>query len=980
MNRNTYYNVIEEKLHTLAYRIITGGKLNMLSLHLHSEGFYQHFFNLLYGYNLTNLNQESQNVEAIDLIDHDNKIMIQVSSTSTKQKIESALSKEKLKEYQEYRFKFISIAKDATNLRDKTYKNPYSIKFDTLEDIYDIRSFLNTILSLDIDKFKAVHEFILKELGEESMNGDINNQKTVHAKTNVENINNHGVINIYNSEGKKLITKEEIEAQRAKEEKLIFSSTPKSNQPYINRDVDALLSNRIAQKKGCVIFLHGQGGIGKSTLLEKFSRSDRPSIFIHINEKVNMSMVDILLNRSKTSFYNCPKFKAKVDEISLEKKNNKETPFNAEFELLESIREDFGEHGVFIVDTLEKNKDSHITSQLIFDSHHVETTIQNSFYRFRDYLEELIYLFVTHTTFIIAGRNSKDELNMQLPLWDVEELALENFTITHIKELFSLSVKQDSKLSMPTQKHLIPIAKLTNGNPLLVALFPKIAREYNNGWDDLDYQEMERRIKTDKNNGLLFYMTDRVLSHLDDSKEVWKLVIPRVLTEDIERLLFKNSEMLEKLIDVGLARKGQGKEFALYYLHDDVHRAIVAYYEREFKNGFSSWHDSKEVAKLHEELMEFYGKCDELYGVNREFEGCYHKIMLKEGFEREFEVSRDEMSYLILGSLTLNLDDKMTLCQDWNRVQTFKIKNYIKQFQNDKYNSGMSNELYNEFSKAIAKGVVKGGMEFYSLLMDLLRKTSQPIDDWILFSILGTTNQLLNNHDKAIVNYKKAIKINPKLSANLYFDIGTIYNNEKKYDKAMEVYQKIIDINPKDDNDYNNRGVAYGNKKEYNKAIEAYQKAVEINPENDGVYNNMGTAYDSKGEYDNAIESYQKAIEINPQRDEAYNNMGGAYFNKKEYSKAIEAYQKSIALNPQRDEAYYNMGGAYFNKKEYNKAIEAYQKAVEINPKYDGAYNNMGIAYGKIKEYEKMIEALQKVFELNPKRLNWIMRFILRWM
>ena len=166
MNRANYYNYIEEKLHTLAQRITIGGKLNMLALHLHSESFYQHFFNLLYGYNLVNLNQEFQNVEAIDLIDRDEKIVIQVSSTATKAKIEGALDKKSLMDYSDYTFKFISIAKDASSLRKNTYKNPYSINFEPSRDIYDIASLLNEIKDFDIDKLKRVYEFIQKELGE----------------------------------------------------------------------------------------------------------------------------------------------------------------------------------------------------------------------------------------------------------------------------------------------------------------------------------------------------------------------------------------------------------------------------------------------------------------------------------------------------------------------------------------------------------------------------------------------------------------------------------------------------------------------------------------------------------------------------------------------------------------------------------------------------------------------------------------------
>ena len=167
MNRNLYFNYIEEKLHVLARRIETRGKLNLLDLHLHSENFYLYFFNLLYGFKLENLNSKLQNVEAIDLIDHTNKILIQVSATCTKQKVEAALGKQILEKYKNYTFKFISISKDASKLRNQTFKNPYSITFTPASDIYDIVSLLNEILKKQSSEQKKIYKFIKSELGNE---------------------------------------------------------------------------------------------------------------------------------------------------------------------------------------------------------------------------------------------------------------------------------------------------------------------------------------------------------------------------------------------------------------------------------------------------------------------------------------------------------------------------------------------------------------------------------------------------------------------------------------------------------------------------------------------------------------------------------------------------------------------------------------------------------------------------------------------
>ena len=167
MNRNLYYIFIAKQLHTLSGIIETGGKLNLLDLHVHSENFYRDFFNLLYAYKLENMNSKLQNVEAIDLIDHKNKILIQVSATSIKQKIESALSKNIIKNYNGYTFKFISISKDSSDLRKKNYTNPHSINFTPTQDIYDIVTILKDIQSKNIDEFKAIYDFIKKELGGE---------------------------------------------------------------------------------------------------------------------------------------------------------------------------------------------------------------------------------------------------------------------------------------------------------------------------------------------------------------------------------------------------------------------------------------------------------------------------------------------------------------------------------------------------------------------------------------------------------------------------------------------------------------------------------------------------------------------------------------------------------------------------------------------------------------------------------------------
>jgi hypothetical protein len=164
LNRQLCFNYIEERLNTLAYRIEIRGKLNLTDIHILSESFFADLFNLIFSYKLKDANIEKQNIASIDLIDDENKILVQVSAVNTKEKIESSLSKEILKDYKGYRFIFICISKDASNLRNRTFSNPFGMKFVPDKDIYDIPSLLRIIESQPAVKQKEIADFLKEEL------------------------------------------------------------------------------------------------------------------------------------------------------------------------------------------------------------------------------------------------------------------------------------------------------------------------------------------------------------------------------------------------------------------------------------------------------------------------------------------------------------------------------------------------------------------------------------------------------------------------------------------------------------------------------------------------------------------------------------------------------------------------------------------------------------------------------------------------
>ena len=254
MNRSRYFNYIEEKINFLSYRIAQRGKINLLDLNIYSETFFAEMLNILLKLKLKNMNAIKQNVEGIDLIDHDNKVVAQVSSTNTKQKIENSLKKEILKEYKDYRFIFIPIVGDSDRLRTKTFCNPYGIKFRPEEDIYDITTILKLVINMTIGEQQIFYTFIREELGDEV--------DLVKVDTNLATI-----INIL-----------------AKENLVDISNTPQINYFEINRKIEF---NNLQNAKGTIDLYK----VYYSKLDEKYMEFDK------LGSNRSLSVFSVLTNQ-----------------------------------------------------------------------------------------------------------------------------------------------------------------------------------------------------------------------------------------------------------------------------------------------------------------------------------------------------------------------------------------------------------------------------------------------------------------------------------------------------------------------------------------------------------------------------------------------------------------------------------------------------------------------------------------------------------
>jgi S1-C subfamily serine protease len=144
-------------------------------------------------------------------------------------------------------------------------------------------------------------------------------------------------------------------------------------------------------------------------------------------------------------------------------------------------------------------------------------------------------------------------------------------------------------------------------------------------------------------------------------------------------------------------------------------------------------------------------------------------------------------------------------------------------------------------------------------------------------AVIGITRGTLQDKDGSAQNLNFAIPINlvkeilsgserklVEQSAEYYYSLGQIEENNRNFDKAIDYYQKAISVNSGYADAYIGLGGIFYEKGEYDLEVANYERAVRINPDKYEYLYYLGTAYEDIHQYDKAVEAYKLALSIKP--------------------------------------------------------------------------------------------------------------------
>jgi len=123
---------------------------------------------------------------------------------------------------------------------------------------------------------------------------------------------------------------------------------------------------------------------------------------------------------------------------------------------------------------------------------------------------------------------------------------------------------------------------------------------------------------------------------------------------------------------------------------------------------------------------------------------------------------------------------------------------------------------------------------------------------------------LRNEHEKAIIEAKKAVELSPNSAVDHFF-MGMVLRFAGRFDEAILSLEKAIRLNPITPIMYlNNLAFAYAFSGQYEKAIPLWNRAIERNPDYLFAYGGLTFAYQMSGNESKAREAAAEVLRIKP--------------------------------------------------------------------------------------------------------------------
>ncbi|KAF9529472.1 hypothetical protein CPB83DRAFT_790062 [Crepidotus variabilis] len=266
----------------------------------------------------------------------------------------------------------------------------------------------------------------------------------------------------------------------------------------------------------------------------------------------------------------------------------------------------------------------------------------------------------------------------------------------------------------------------------------------------------------------------------------------------------------------------------------------------------------------------------------------------------------------------------------------------------------------------------------YSAYQQALYLLPNPKEDPKLWYGIGILYDRYGSLDHAEEAFSSVLRMCKDLDFDkeneILFRLGIIYKQQGKFDESLQCFDRILRNPPSPlahADIWFQIGHVYEQQKNHLRARDAYERVVEANPAHAKVLQQLGWLYHQDGSsfqnQDLAIQYLTKSLEADPSDAQSWYLLGRAYMAGQKYNKAYEAYQQAVYRDGRNPTFWCSIGVLYFQINQFRDALDAYSRAIRINPYISEVWFDLGSLYESCNnQITDAIDAYARAAELDP--------------
>lgn len=203
-------------------------------------------------------------------------------------------------------------------------------------------------------------------------------------------------------------------------------------------------------------------------------------------------------------------------------------------------------------------------------------------------------------------------------------------------------------------------------------------------------------------------------------------------------------------------------------------------------------------------------------------------------------------------------------------------------------------------------------------------------------------------------------------SADAYYDLGTLYMQQRKWDLADEQLRQAVKLKPDDLLGLNNLGVIAAQQGRADEASSWFKKVLKADSRNTLALQNLADLDRTQGKYAAARALLERALSIEPHNPELNYKLGMVFANARQNDRAKEYLEKAVTLRPDYGEALNNLGVLYLMMGDSARARAQFAECIKKAPKFDQAYLNLARVEIHLGQTEAARRVLQELLAEIP--------------